>query len=110
MTFVLDGKTFETNDEGYLVNPSDWSIKIAEFMAHEDNCCLTENHWVVIHLIRDYYREHQVAQGIRLLVKQIGKNLGKDKANSRYLYQLFPEGPAKQACKYAGLPKPTGCI
>ena len=79
-------------------------------MAYEDNCCLTENHWVVIHLIRDYYREHQVAQGIRLLVNQIGKNLGKDKANSRYLYQLFPGGPAKQACKYAGLPKPTGCI
>ena len=110
MTFVLDGKTFETSEEGYLANPSDWSIRIAEFMAHEDSCCLTENHWIVIHLIRDYYREHQVAQGVRILVKQIGKKLGKDKANSRYLYQLFPEGPAKQACKYAGLPKPTGCI
>ena len=110
MTFVLDGKTFETKEEGYLTDPSDWSAKIAEFMAYEDNCCLTENHWVVIHLIRDYYREHQVAQVMRLLVNQIGKNLGKDKANSRYLYQLFPEGPAKQACKYAGLPNPTGCI
>ena len=110
MTFVLDGKTFETNEEGYLTEPSDWSTKIAEFMAYEDNCCLTENHWVVIHLIRDYYLEHHVAPGVRLLVKQTGMKLGKNKANTRYLYQLFPEGPAKQACKYAGLPKPTGCI
>lgn len=110
MIFILDGKRFHTTGEGYLSNEEDWSFGVAEFMAAEDNCVLTENHWTVINLIRDYYHEHQIAPGVRLLVKQIGKKLGKDKANSRYLYRLFPEGPAKQACKYAGLPKPTGCI
>ncbi len=89
MTFVLDGKTFETSEEGYLANPGDWSIRIAEFMAHEDSCAPTENHWIVIHLIRDYYCEHQVAQGIRLLIKQIGKNLGKDII--RFLPRFFVE-------------------
>ena len=110
MTFVFNGERFETDEEGYLMNPDDWSVEIAEFMAHEDSCYLTENHWVVIHLIRNYYCEYEVAQGIRLLVKQVGKQLGKDKANSRYLYHLFPYGPATQACKYAGLPKRSVCI
>ena len=110
MTFVLDGKTFETNEEGYLTEPSDWRTNIAEFMAHEDNCCLTENHWVVIHLIRDYYRERRETQGIRLRVKQITTRAGWASCFGRYPLALFPEGPAKQACKYAGLPKPTGCI
>jgi TusE/DsrC/DsvC family sulfur relay protein len=51
-----------------------------------------------------------VAPAVRVLTKAIGKKLGKDKGNSKYLYQLFPYGPAKQACRYAGLPKPTGCV
>ncbi len=110
MTFVFEGKRYRTNREGYLTYREDWSPDVAEFMASQDQCVLSENHWAVIYLIRDYYKEHQVAPGVRKLVKQIGNKLGKDKANSRYLYQLFPEGPAKQACKYAGLPKPTGCI
>ena len=110
MTFVLEGILYRTNAEGYLADQDEWSCSVAEFMATQDQCVLTENHWTVIYLIRDYYYENEVAPGIRLLVNQIGKKLGKDKANSRYLYQLFPQGPAKQACKYAGLPKPTGCI
>ena len=61
-------------------------------------------------LLRSYYEEYQIAPAVRVLTKAIGKKLGKDKGNSKYLYELFPYGPAKQACKYAGLPKPTGCV
>ena len=110
MPFVLEGKLYRTNSEGYLVDQAEWSRSVAEFMAAQDQCVLTKDHWAAIYLIRNYYYENEVAPGVRLLVRQIGKKLGKDKANSRYLYQLFPQGPAKQACKYAGLPKPTGCI
>ena len=74
-------------------------------MAKEDDCDLSENHWDVINFLRDYYDEYQVAPAVRVLTKAIGKKLGKDKGNSKYLYQLFPYGPAKQACRYAGSAK-----
>ena len=71
---------------------------------------MTEQHWEVVNFLREYYNEYQIAPAVRVLTKAIGKKLGPDKGNSKYLYELFPYGPAKQACKIAGLPKPTGCI
>ena len=96
--------------EGYLANLSEWNNDVAAHMAKEDDCDLSDNHWEVINFLREYYEEYQIAPAVRVLTKAIGKKLGKDKGNSKYLYELFPYGPAKQACKYAGLPKPTGCV
>lgn len=110
MSIEIDGKSYETDEEGYLANLSDWSQELAEAMANMDGCDLTENHWEVVNFLREYYEEYQIAPAVRVLTKAIGKRLGKDKGNSKYLYELFPYGPAKQACKYAGLPKPTGCV
>lgn len=110
MALVVDGKSYETDEEGYLSNLSDWSPALAEAMAQADDAELEENHWEVINFLREYYEEYQIAPAVRVLTKAIGKKLGKDKGNSKYLYELFPYGPAKQACKYAGLPKPTGCV
>lgn len=110
MGIQINGNTLETDEEGYLANLSDWSPEVAEHMASLDECDLSENHWEVINFLRQYYDEYQVAPAVRILTKAIGKKLGKDKGNSRYLYELYPYGPAKQACKYAGLPKPTGCV
>ena len=110
MSIEVNGKTLETDAEGYLANLSDWSQEVAEFMATQDDCELSPNHWEVINFLREYYDEYQVAPAVRVLTKAIGKRLGQDKGNSKYLYQLYPYGPAKQACRYAGLPKPTGCI
>jgi len=110
MSIEVDGKVLETDEEGYLANLSDWSAEVAERMANDDGCELSNNHWEVINFLRSYYEEYQIAPAVRVLTKAIGKKLGKDKGNSRYLYELFPYGPAKQACKYAGLPKPTGCV
>ena len=110
MTLQVNGKTYDTDEEGYLANLSDWSEELAAKMAEMDECELTSNHWEVIKFLRGYYEEYQIAPAVRVLTKAIGKKLGKDKGNSKYLYQLFPYGPAKQACKYAGLPKPTGCV
>ena len=79
-------------------------------IAKAENVDLTENHWEVVNFLRQYYDEYQIAPAVRVLTKAIGKQLGEDKGNSKYLYELFPYGPAKQACKIAGLPKPTGCV
>lgn len=110
MPLEIDGKTYETDEEGYLANLSDWKPELAEAMAKADGADLSNNHWEVINFLREYYEEYQIAPAVRVLTKAIGKKLGKDKGNSKYLYELFPYGPAKQACKYAGLPKPTGCV
>ena len=108
--FDLNGKAYETDEEGYLVNLSDWSEDVAQFLAQEEKVELTPAHWEVINFLREYYNEYQIAPAIRVLTKAIGKKLGPDKGNNKYLYELFPYGPAKQACKIAGLPKPTGCV
>ena len=110
MGMEVSGKVLETDEEGYLSNLADWSPEVAELMANLDECDLSHNHWEVINFLREYYEEYQIAPAVRVLTKAIGKRLGKDKGSSRYLYELYPYGPAKQACKYAGLPKPTGCV
>lgn len=110
MAFVLNGKTYETDKEGYLVNLGDWSEDAADFIATQENVAMTPNHWEVVNFLREYYNDYQIAPAVRVLTKAIGKKLGPEKGNSKYLYELFPYGPAKQACKIAGLPKPTGCV
>ena len=110
MALVMNGQTIETDEEGYLASRADWSEEVCKEMARMEDCELTESHWQVINFLREYYDEYQIAPAVRVLTKAIGKKLGPEKGNSKYLYELFPYGPAKQACKYAGLPKPTGCV
>jgi dissimilatory sulfite reductase related protein len=105
-----NGKSLETDHEGYLQNLEDWEPSVAELMAEHDGIELSDNHWEVINFLREYYHEYKIAPAIRILTKAMAKKLGREKGNTRYLYQLFPQGPAKQACRYAGLPKPTGCV
>mgnify|MGYP001063139954 CR=1 FL=1 len=109
-TMDVAGKSVEVDEEGYLTNINDWDRDVAEELAKSENLEMTENHWEVIEFLREYYNEYQIAPAVRVLTKAIGKKLGPEKGNSKYLYELFPYGPAKQACKVAGLPKPTGCI
>ncbi len=106
----MNGQMFETDEEGYLVNISDWNEELAKHLAAGEKVELSPAHWEVINFLREYYQEFQIAPAIRVLTKAIGKKLGPDKGNNKYLYELFPYGPAKQACKIAGLPKPTGCV
>jgi tRNA 2-thiouridine synthesizing protein E len=106
----VDGKSYETDEEGYLVNLADWNKDIANYIAKTESVDMTDQHWEVINFLREYFEEYQIAPAVRVLTKAIGKKLGADKGNSEYLYGLFPYGPGKQACKIAGLPKPTGCV
>jgi tRNA 2-thiouridine synthesizing protein E len=110
MAMDVNGVSIETDEEGFLVNLTDWNPDVALELAKGESIELTDQHWEVINFLREYYDEYQIAPAVRVLTKAIGKKLGPDKGNSKYLYDLFPYGPGKQACKIAGLPKPTGCI
>ena len=110
MAIEVNGQTIETDEEGYIVNLADWTEEVANAIAKQENVEMTANHWEVVNFLREYYNEFQIAPAVRVLTKAIGKKLGADKGNSNYLFDLFPYGPAKQACKIAGLPKPTGCV
>ena len=109
-TINVDGKELAVDEEGYLANINDWVPGVADVMSKQDELELTDEHWDIIKFLREYYEEYQIAPASRVLTKAVAKNLGKDKGNSKYLYGLFPYGPGKQACRYAGLPKPTGCV
>jgi TusE/DsrC/DsvC family sulfur relay protein len=110
MAYEYDGKTIETDEEGYITDISLWTRELAIKIAEEENIEMDDDHWEVVNFLRNYYEEYQIAPAIRVLIKAIKRTMGPEKGNSKYLYELFPYGPAKQACKIAGLPKPTGCI
>ncbi|BDR34550.1 sulfurtransferase TusE [Photobacterium damselae] len=106
----FEGNQIETDAQGYLKNVDDWSKELVPQLAEEEGIELTEAHWEVIHFVREFYLEFNTSPAIRMLVKAMAKQYGEEKGSSRYLYKLFPKGPAKQATKLAGLPKPVKCI
>ena len=110
MAYELNGTTFEADEEGYLTDISAWNKELAVLIAADEKIEMNDDAWEVVNFLRNYYEEYQIAPAVRVLTKAVKKSLGPEKGNSKYLYELFPYGPAKQACKIAGLPKPTGCI
>ena len=94
----------EVDEDGFIVDPNHWNEDVARALAGTEGIDeLTEEHWGVMNYLRDYYQKFGVAPMIRKLCKETGFPLKK-------IYDLFPSGPAKGACKLAGLPKPTGCV
>jgi len=110
MSIEFNNQTIETDKQGYLLDFQQWQEDLAQILADQDDLTLTEAHWEVIRFVRDFYLKYKTSPAIRALTKAMKAEFGEEKANSRYLYRLFPEGPAKQATKYAGLPKPARCI
>ncbi|HEX20295.1 MAG TPA: TusE/DsrC/DsvC family sulfur relay protein, partial [Acidiferrobacteraceae bacterium] len=92
MAIEVNGKSLETDEEGYLANLSEWSEDAATALAEAEGIDMSTNHWEVVNFLREYYEEYQIAPAVRVLTKAIGKKLGKDKGNSKYLYELFPYG------------------
>ncbi len=106
----VGGKKLALDEDGFLEDWEAWNKEVSEAFAAKDGVTLTPEHWEIINYLRKYYMDYKVAPPIRMLVKEIEKAMGPEKGNLKYVYKLFPGGPAKQACKYAGLPKPTGCV
>ncbi|RPI27467.1 MAG: TusE/DsrC/DsvC family sulfur relay protein [Acidobacteria bacterium] len=106
MSFIeVNGLKLEINEEGFLTDPQAWSREAAEALAasQEGLAALTPEHWAVIDIIREHYLKTSLAPMVRHICKTTGFPL-------RHVYELFPSGPAKGACKLAGLPKPDGCV
>jgi dissimilatory sulfite reductase related protein len=108
--YAVGDATIEHDEEGYLTDIGEWTPELAELIANAENIEMTPEHWEVVNFLREYYEEYQIAPAVRILMKEMTKRFGKEKGDQKYLYSLFPYGPAKQACKIAGLPKPTGCV
>jgi TusE/DsrC/DsvC family sulfur relay protein len=106
----VNGRPVGVDDDGYLCNLDDWDKDVAVALAESEMIEMTDEHWAIVTVLREYYAEYQIAPPSRALMKLIGNALGREKSNSKYLYGLFPKGPAKQGCKIAGLLKPYGCI
>ncbi len=96
--------TIEVDEDGFIQEPDKWNEAVALYLARTEGVdALSEAHWRLINYLRDYYQKFGVAPMIRKLCKELGVKLNE-------IYELFPTGPAKGACKAAGLPKPTGCV
>lgn len=99
-----------TDKEGYLLDLADWNEEVARKIAQANGVRLTESHWEIIEVLRDFYDKHDLSPPMRPLVKRVRETLGADKGTSLYLLRLFPGSPAKLAAKIAGLPRPTHCL
>ncbi|MFT2091132.1 TusE/DsrC/DsvC family sulfur relay protein [Paraglaciecola sp. 2405UD69-4] len=108
--FEFAGNKIETDKAGYLLNVDDWQVELGPILAATENIDLTENHWEVVNFVREFYLKFNTSPAMRALVKAMKNEFGEEKGNSRYLFKLFPKGPAKQATKIAGLPKPAKCL
>ncbi len=100
----VNGQTVELDEDGFLVNLDQWNEDVAKYLAKEEGIDeLNEDHWKLINYLKGYFTEYGIAPMVRKMTKESGYSL-------KEIYDLFPSGPAKGACKIAGLPKPTGCV
>ncbi len=91
------------DDEGYLVDPDQWSDAIAEALARREDIVLTDMHWVVIRYVRESFAERRIIPDARFVLTHLAETQGADR---NALFRLFPYGYVKQACKIAGMRKP----
>lgn len=103
-TFEQNGVRIDVDDDGFMNDPSVWNEAVARALATTEGVTdMTDEHWKLVNYLRDYYVKFGVAPMVRMLCKETGVPL-------KRIYELFPSGPAKGACKVAGLTKPTGCV
>lgn len=100
----IEGKKIEFDQDGFMRNPEIWTDEIALAIAREEGIeDMTDRHWGVVRFIRQYWKDNDMAPTVRLLCKESGVSV-------RDVYKLFTSGPARGACRIAGLPKPDGCV
>ncbi|MBR0077062.1 MAG: TusE/DsrC/DsvC family sulfur relay protein [Bacteroidales bacterium] len=104
MELTVNNQKIEMDGDGFMLQPELWNDEVAKEIAKADDIAnLTEDHWKVIRIIRQNYEEKGLAPMVRVICKETGLKL-------KQIYELFPLGPARGACRVAGLPKPEGCV
>lgn len=106
MSIEVNNQVLETDDQGYLIDPTEWNFDVAETFARQADITLSEDHKKILTFIRDYFDEHQVAADARFVIKYIADDLGYGDKAREYLYELFPYGYMQQVCKIAGMKRP----
>lgn len=99
----LGDQEIEFDNEGYMVNPNEWTEELAKKLAEEEGIVLTDQHWIVIRFMREFFLENGFTPTVRKITKHSG-------IETKELYTIFPKGPGKKAARIAGVLKPTGCI
>lgn len=107
---LVNNIEIDTDTEGYLTNLNDWSSDVALAIASNEGIELTAAHWEIIEVLKNFYETYETSPSARPLAKAVKAALGPEKSSSIYLMSLFPESPAKQAAKIAGLPRPANCF
>lgn len=103
-TVEFEGNTFNVDEDGFIDNFTNYNEAWVKYVKHQEGIDeMTAEHWAVINILQDYYKKNGIAPMVRILSKLTGFKL-------KHIYELFPSGPGKGACKMAGLPKPTGCV
>ena len=106
MTLKVNGQSIKLDREGYLLEPSDWNEAVAHAIAAKENIEMTDDVWEVVNFVRNYYEERQSVPEHRVLLQELRKRHGKEKATRKYVYNMFPYGYGQQACKIAGMRVP----
>ena len=100
----VDGQTIEFDQDGFMIDPGLWDEQVAAAIARDESIEeVSDKHWAIVNFIREYWQEHDLAPPVRLICKEVGVSV-------REIYKLFTSGPARGACRVAGLPKPDGCV
>lgn len=103
-TFEFEGRTFDVDGDGFLSTPEVWNDEVATLFARYDGITeMSDKHWAIVRFIRQHFEKNGNAPMIRNICQETGVKL-------REIYELFPLGPARGACRVAGLPKPDGCV
>jgi TusE/DsrC/DsvC family sulfur relay protein len=100
----VEGREIQFDNDGFMLEPDLWDAEVAAAIANEEGIEeLSDKHWALVNFIREYWKEHDLAPPVRLLCSELNLSV-------REVFKLFTSGPARGACRVAGLPKPDGCV
>lgn len=102
---MLGNRTYRVDTEEFLSDFHDWDENFARSMAPKVGIItgLSENHWKIIHFIRDFYKQ----SGKCPLVYQTCRM---NRLRLAELKRLFPSGYLRGACKLAGITYKEGYL